>query len=59
MNVVVLDIFTQDQPQVPLAGEQHSVQALAAGAGNPPLRDRVGRRRRLHPIQMISTGVSG
>ena len=41
VNVVVLDIFTQDQPQVPLAGEQHSVQALAAGAGNLPLCDRV------------------
>jgi chloride channel protein, CIC family len=33
------------QPQVPFAGDQHPVQALAAGAGNPPLRDRVRRRR--------------
>jgi hypothetical protein len=59
MNVIVLDVLTQDQLQVPLAGDQHPVQALAAGTGNPALRDRVGRRRRLHPIQMIGTGVSG
>jgi hypothetical protein len=41
VNVIVLDVLTQDQPQVPLAGDQHPVQALAPGAGNPPLRDRV------------------
>jgi hypothetical protein len=41
MNVIVLDVLTQDQPQVPLAGDQHPVQALAPGAGNPPLRDRI------------------
>jgi hypothetical protein len=45
MNVIVLDVLTQDEPQVPLAGDQHPVQALAAGAGNPPLRDRVRPRR--------------
>ena len=26
---------------MPLAGYQHPVQALAPGAGNPPLRDRI------------------
>jgi hypothetical protein len=46
MTVIVLDVLTQDQPQVPLAGYQHPVQALAPGAGNPPLRDRVRTR---HP----------
>ena len=45
MNVIVLDVLAQDQPRVPLAGDQHPVQALAAGAGNPPLRDRVRARR--------------
>ena len=45
INVIVLDVLTQDQPQVPLAGDQHPVQALAAGAGNPALRDRVRPRR--------------
>jgi hypothetical protein len=25
MNVVVLDVLTQDQPQVPLAGDQYAV----------------------------------
>ena len=29
MNVIVLDVLTQDQPQEPLAGDQHPVQALA------------------------------
>ena len=33
MNVIVLDVLTQDQPQVPFAGDQHPVQALAAGTG--------------------------
>ena len=41
VHVVVLDVLTQDQPQVPLAGDQHPVQALAAGAGNPAFRDRI------------------
>src|SRR6185437_11246714 len=41
MNVIVLDVIAQDQPQVPLAGDQHPVQALAPDAGNSPLRDRV------------------
>src|SRR5215470_17881783 len=45
MNVIVLDVLTQDQPQVPLAGDQHPVQALTPGAGNPPFRDRVRTRR--------------
>jgi hypothetical protein len=29
------------------------------GAADPAFGDRVGPRRRLHPIQMIGTGVSG
>ena len=45
MNVVMIDVFAQDQPQVPLAGDQHPIQTLAPGAGNPPLRDRVRPRR--------------
>src|SRR5260370_18501281 len=45
MNVIVLDVLTQNQPQVPLAGDQHPVQALAPAAGNPPLRDRVRTTR--------------
>ena len=41
VNVIVVDVLTEDRPQVPLAGNQHPVQAFAAGAGNPPLGDRV------------------
>jgi hypothetical protein len=45
MAVVMIDVLAQDQPQVPFAGDQHPVQALSPGAGNPPLRDRVRTRR--------------
>jgi hypothetical protein len=41
------------------AEDQHVVQELTAQRADEPLADRVGRRRRLHPIQMIGTGVSG
>jgi hypothetical protein len=34
MNAIVLDVFTQDPSQVPPAGDQHQIQALAPGAGN-------------------------
>src|SRR5690348_4096688 len=37
--VVVIGVLTQDQPQVPAAGDQHPVQALAAGTGDPPFGD--------------------
>jgi hypothetical protein len=35
MNVVLIDVLIKDQSQVPLAGDQHPVQALAPGAGDP------------------------
>jgi Helix-turn-helix of DDE superfamily endonuclease len=41
MDVTVIDVLAQDQLQARLAGDQHPVQALAPGAGYPPLRDRV------------------
>ena len=47
VRIEVLDVLAQDQAQVPLAGDQHPVQALTACAGNPAFRDRV-RTRRLH-----------
>ncbi len=45
MLIVVIGILAEDQPQVPFAGDQHPVQALAAGAGDPPFGDRVRPRR--------------
>jgi hypothetical protein len=30
MLVVVIDVLAEDQSQMPFAGDQHSVQALAA-----------------------------
>jgi hypothetical protein len=51
----VIGVLAQDQPQVPFAGDEHPVQALAAGAGDPPLGDRVGlrveRHAGLYPLQ--------
>jgi hypothetical protein len=58
MRVEVIDVFAKDQPQVPLAGDQHPVQAFAPRAGNPPFGYRVAPHRQLHPICMIGTDVS-
>lgn len=45
VSVVVIDVVAGDKPQVPLAGDQHPVQALAAGTADPVFRDRVRTRR--------------
>jgi hypothetical protein len=44
-TVVVIDVFAQDQPQVPFAGDQHPVQALAPCTGDPAFGGRVRTRR--------------
>jgi hypothetical protein len=44
MLVVVIDVLAEDQPQVPFAGYQHPVQALAAATGDPAFGDRVRPR---------------
>jgi|tagenome__1003787_1003787.scaffolds.fasta_scaffold20752273_2 hypothetical protein len=44
VTVVGADILANDEPQVPLAGDQQPVQALAAGAGDPPFRDSIRAR---------------
>ena len=41
VDVVVAGVLAEDQPQVPSAGDQHPVQALAPGAGHPAFRDRI------------------
>jgi hypothetical protein len=46
VRVVMVDVFIKDQPQVPFPSDQHPVQALAPGAGNPALRDRARRPHR-------------
>jgi hypothetical protein len=43
MNVVLIDVLIKDQSQVPLAGDQHPVQALAPGAGDPQRCPRAAR----------------
>src|SRR5215472_6105969 len=48
VSVVVIGVLAHDQPKVPFTGDQHSVQALAADAGDPSFGNRVrpGRPRR-------------
>jgi hypothetical protein len=43
MHVVMIDVLIKNQSQVPLAGDQHPVQELAPGAGDPAFRDRARR----------------
>ncbi len=57
VSVVVIDVLLENEPQVPLAGDQHPVQALAAGTGNPAFRDRVGPHRQRHLVQMTGIDV--
>jgi hypothetical protein len=45
VGVVVIGVLTKDEPQMPFTGDQHPVQALAAGAADPALGDRVRARR--------------
>jgi len=58
-SVVVSLIVGQDRPQMPLAEDQHPVGDLRPDGEHEPFRIGIGRRCRLHPIQMIGTGVSG
>jgi hypothetical protein len=57
MNVIVLHVLTQDQPQVPLAGDQHPVQALAPGTSDPAFGYSV-RPRRLDRVFTIRTPMA-
>ena len=57
--VVMGHILAEYQGQVALTEDQGPVQQLAAESPDDALTDGVGRRRRLHPVQMIGTGVSG
>jgi hypothetical protein len=41
----MIGVLIKHQPQAPFPGDQHPVQALTAGAGNPAFRDRVRTRR--------------
>jgi hypothetical protein len=59
VRVVMIGVLAEKQPQVPFAGDQHPVQAIAACAGDPPFGDRVASHRQLHPIRMIGTAASG
>ena len=58
-GVVVLLVPGQDGAQMRLTEDQHVVEELAAQGADEALAGRVGSHRRLHPVQMIGTGVSG
>jgi hypothetical protein len=45
VGVVVIGVLAQNEPEVPFAGDQHPVRALAADTGDPAFRDRVRARR--------------
>jgi hypothetical protein len=45
MSVVMVGILAEDQLQVPSAGDQHPVQALAAGTGDPAFGYSIRARR--------------
>ena len=54
VGVVMAGVVIEDEPQLALAGDQHPVQALAMGAGDTPLRDRV-RLARPHGVCRAKT----
>ncbi len=58
-GVVVRQVLGQHPPQMVLIDDQQPVEELPAQGTDNPFADRVGLHRRLHPIQMIGTGVSG
>jgi hypothetical protein len=57
--VVMPHVLAEHPGKVAFADDQDPVQQFAAEGPVDALADGVGRRRRLHPIRMISTGVSG
>jgi len=40
-GIVMIYVLAEDQPQMPFAGDQHPVETLAAGAGDPAFGNRV------------------
>jgi len=58
-GVVVLQVLGQHLAEMALIDDQQTVEKLTAQGADDPFADRVGRHRRLHPIQMIGTSVSG
>jgi hypothetical protein len=58
-RVVVQQVLGQHLAQVMLIDDQQPVEEFPAQGADDPFADRVGPRRRLHPIQMIGTSVSG
>jgi hypothetical protein len=45
VGVVVIDVFAEGVVEMPSAGDEDSVSALAPGTGDPPFADRVRARR--------------
>jgi len=52
-------VLAEHQDQVAFTEDQDPVQQFTAEGSDDAFADGVGRRRRLHPIQMIGTSVSG
>jgi hypothetical protein len=45
VGVVVVDVFAEGVVEMPSAGDEDAVSALAPGTGDPPFADRVRARR--------------
>ena len=58
-GVVVAQVVGQHPAQMVLIDDQEPVEELTTEGADDPFADRVGRRRRLHLIQMIGISVSG
>ena len=59
MSVIVPDELGQDLTEMPLAEDQHLIQALTAKRSHEPLGKCVAPHRQLHLIRVIGTDASG
>ena len=57
--VVVTGVFAKRSAEVLLAKDQHTVGDLAADGEHEPLRIRIGPSRRMHPMALMGTDLSG
>ena len=57
--VVVRRVFAQHAHQVTLSIDQHPVETFAAEGAHPPLGVGVGPSRRMHPMALMGTDLSG
>jgi hypothetical protein len=57
--VVVPHVFVEDTFKVASTPDQYPVQALLPDSSYPPLGERVGSSRRMHPMTLVGSVLSG